>query len=91
MSIAVTGTFFEAKGSYQTFFFSNSDCQKLIKATVSGTYEQSVGPGHGGHISQAEISTVLCTFFIGCEETASVKSGFEAAIHSNSPTKSISA
>lgn len=33
--------------------------------------------------------TVLCTFFIGCEEMASLKSGFHAVIHSNSPTKSI--
>lgn len=58
---------------------------------MSGPYRKSVGPGHGGHVSQAEIPTVLGTFFIGRKETASLKSEFQATIPSNSPTKSISA
>lgn len=52
---------------------------------------QRAGPGHRGHVSQAEMPAVLCTFFLGCEEPPSPKSGSEDAIHSNSPTKSIGA
>lgn len=92
MSIAVMGTFFQAKGSSQTCFFFQQQLLEINQSNcVWPIQTQSVGPGHRGHVSQAEIPTVFCTFFIGYEETASPKSGFEAAIHSNIPTKSIGA